>query len=542
MIGRVREPDDTYDVIVFGSGSAGLAAALRTSVGGLKTLVAEKTGYLGGTTALSGAGTWIPANHHALARGVDDDTDQALAYIRAASPPGWQEVEDPLWQRFVEQAPAMLQFLETHSPLRFDLVSEGDPHPQLPGAKSFGRMLTPRPLRRRLLGPLAGRLRPAMLPQIFTYQEALFTDLYRRPLRTSLRLAPKLLWRAVTGARARGFALVTGLVRGCLDGGCEFALDTRLIGLDQDETGRVTGAVVEAGGQRRTIAARRGVVLATGGFEWDRTRLARHFPGPVDYIASPGGNTGDGHDAAEAAGALLARMDQANINPAVPIRYDGRRQGMAMFFHREPNAIVVDRNGRRFFDETTFNFGEILDARDLETGIPVHLPAWLISDADFLKRVPLVRWFSRHDPAWIRRADNLAQLAEQIGLPAPNLTDTVACYNEGCRLGFDPAFGRKALDSPRAKGVGMAQIRRAPFLAIPFNRSFASTKGGPRTDANGQVLRPDGRVIAGLYCAGVAMANPFGTRGIGAGTTIGPNMTWGYVCGTHMIESGEVVS
>ena len=539
MSGR-QVPSDVYDVIVFGSGSAGLAAALRTSTGGLKTLLAEKTSHLGGTTALSGAGTWVPANHHALAQGVDDSAEQALAYIRAASPQGWREVEDVLWRRFVEQAPAMLRFLENHSPLRFDLVPEGDPYPLLPGAKAFGRMLTPRPLRRGLLGTMARRMRSAMLPQIFTYQEAQFTDLYRRPLRVSIRLAPKLLVRLLTGARARGFALVTGLTRACLDQGCAIAFDTRLVELRQDEMGRVTGAIVETGGQRRTIEARHGVVLATGGFEWDGKRLAQHFPGPVDWIASPSGNTGDGHNAAEAAGAWLARMDQANLNPAVPIRYDGRLQGLAMFFHREPNAIVVDRTGRRFFDETTFNLGEILDTRDGDTGAPLHLPAWLVTDADFLKRVPLVRWFSRHDRTWIRRASSLPQLAAQIGVPPANLEDTVSRFNEACGTGVDLEFGRRALAHSGNEGVGLAPIRRAPFLAIPFNRSFASTKGGPRTDADGRVLRPEGSVIAGLYCAGVAMANSFGTRGIGAGTTIGPNMTWGYICGTHLVHAQKL--
>jgi 3-oxosteroid 1-dehydrogenase len=257
----------------------------------------------------------------------------------------------------------------------------------------------------------------------------------------------------------------------------------------------------------------------------------------MDFIASPRSNAGDGHRMAEAAGAALARMDQVNLNPAVPTIYEGHLQGMALFFHRAANAIIVDRNGQRFFNESLFNFGEIIDARDPESGMPLYLPAWLISDADFLRRSPLVRWHQRYRPGWLVQANDLATLAARIGLPSDVLAATVGRFNGFCAKGKDTDFGRTAAlgrEQDRRNRNGLAPIRRPPFIAIPFNRSFVSTKGGPRTNENGQVLRPDGKILPGLYCAGVAMANPFGTRGIGAGTTIGPNLAWGYVCGRHL--------
>lgn len=526
------------DTLVLGTGAAGLAAALTAAVSGLETIIVEKTAWIGGTSALSGAGTWIPANHHARAAGIADSEAAALDYIFAAAPAAWRPVEEGRWRRFVKAAPAMLAFVENHCPLRFTLVDQGDPLADLPGARAFGRMLTPEPLRPAILGPLASRIRPAMLPQIFTYQEILGTDLYHRPFPVGMRLLPRLAWRWLTGARGKGVALIAGLLRGCLDHGARLLMETAATALLRDEaSGRVTGAVLQRDGKTLHILARRGVVIATGGFEWDAERLSRHFPGPLDFVTSPRSNSGDGHRMAEQAGAALAHMDQANLNPAVPKIYEGQLQGMALFFHRAANAIIVDRNGKRFFDESIFNFGEVVDARDPATGAPLHLPAWLIGDADFLRWSPLVRWHSRNKRGWMVQTRDIPALAAATGLPAEALAATISRCNGFCARGRDEDFGRPVAtgaDRDRRRQGGMAPLARPPFVAIPFNRSFVSTKGGPMTDTSGRVLRPDGSVIPGLYCAGVAMANPFGTRGIGAGTTIGPNMTWGHVCGLDM--------
>ncbi len=530
------EPETvTCDALILGSGSAGLAAALAAGVAGLTTIVAEKTSFLGGTSAISGAGTWIPGNRHARAAGIDDSAEDALRYIEAASPPDWDRTEAPLWSRFAAMAPETLDFLEANSPLRFMLVEGGDPFPDLPGARPYGRMLTPRPLAPAILGRAwAARIRPAMAAGLFTYPEIVDPELQHHPVRTSVRLLPRLAMRWLRGKRGRGTALIVGLLRGCLDRGVRLMPDCPARSLIRDEvTGDICGAILQSPNGPMRVIARRGVVIATGGFEWDRERLAHHFPGPIDWIASPNGNAGDGHRMAEEAGGALAHMDQANINPAVPIRYDGRLQGMALFFHRAPNAIIVNRHGRRFFNETMFNFGEKIDERD-QTGSPVHLPAWLIGDQAFLRASPILRRHRRYDPNWMVEAPDIVTLAERIGLPPAELKATVARFNGFCQTGIDTDFGRRTRSSTTSSHpdpIGLLPIGEAPFIAVPFNRSFASTKGGPRTDARGRVLRPDGSVINGLYCAGVAMANPFGTRGIGAGTTIGPNLVWGYVCG-----------
>jgi 3-oxosteroid 1-dehydrogenase len=536
---RHRAPPDidTFDIVVLGSGSAGLAAALTTSAGGLSTAILEKSPMIGGTTALSGAVTWVPANHHARAAGLSDSAEDALDYLRAASPPGWRATEEPLWRAFVDAAPRALTFLEAASPLRFSLCHGPDPLADLPGAKASGRTVTPLPLRRAILDSHARALRPPMLPHLMTNQEAQTLDAFRRPRRSVAILAPRLAWRWLTGVRTSGTALIIGLLRGCLDHGCCVLTDTPAVDLLRDEgTGAVTGVVVAHRGVRRAVLARRGVVLASGGFEWDNARLGEHFPGATDFITSPRTNTGDAHRMAERAGAALAHMDQANLSPAAPIRYDGATQGISLYFHREPNAIVVDRSGRRFANEYHFNLGEIVDERDPNGG-DRHLPAWLISDRAFLARQPLVRRFARVRRDWLVRAGSLAELARRIAVPVDALVDTIARFNGFCASGVDADFHRERVPGGPAVAHRLAAIGRAPFLAIPFSRSFVSTKGGPRTDARGQVLRPDGSRIAGLYCAGVAMANPIGTRAVGAGTTIGPNLTWGFICGESLLAS-----
>jgi len=530
------------DVLVIGSGAAALSAALRAADGGLSVLVLEKSDKLGGTTAMSGAGTWIPANHHALAKGVDDDAAQALAYIEAVSPPDWREPEGELWKAFVEAAPRMLRFLEDRTPIRFELLSEPDPELEAPGAKAYGRMLSPLPLKTSVGGPLAKRIRKSTQPHSLTYEEMIWANFIHKPVRAYRRNGLKILWRKLTGQAAQGSALVAGLLRGCLDAGCIIQPGVRVTELLTDEQGGVTGALATAAGHDLRIEAARGIVIATGGFEWDPELYGQHFPGRPDLICSPDTNTGDGQKMAAAVGAELARMDQMNIAGALPTRYEGRVHGMPLRFQAARHAIVVDGTGRRFGNEFDFNFGEKLLERDPETGAYPHLPAWVIADADFLAHMPVVTTFARNKRGWLIKATTLAALATRIGLPPLALEETVARFNIFDRQGFDDDFDRGGSGFDRlvsGKAGSLGAVARAPFVAMPFNISLMGTKGGPRTNARGQVLRPDGSVIAGLHAAGNVMANPFGTRAVGTGTTIGPALTWGFLCAESLLTDNR---
>lgn len=541
--------DRTVDVAVIGSGAAALSGALAAAEGGASVLVLEKSHLLGGTTAMSGAGIWIPANHHMLAAGIADSPDEALTYIRANAPEGWATDEAPLWRAMVEHAPETLAFLERRTPLRFELVHHPDLYVESPGGKLTGRMVSPKAIALRMAGPWRRRIRGSTLPQLFTYRDFLEGVKLTQSVSGFLRLAPRIAWRWLARRVGMGNALVAGLVRGCLDSGCEIWAEARAVGLLTDGAapteGRVIGVEVETGGRRLAIRATKGVLIATGGFEWNPELRARHFPGEVGLIGSPRTNIGDGQLMAAAVGAQLARMDQANIFPSAPTRYEGERQALPFTELYFPHCILVDRTGRRFTNEGGPNVGVDLDRRDPATGLPVHVPAWRIFDAHYARLNPYGMRLARREPDYLRRADSIAALAPRIGLDPAALQETVARFNGFARAGKDADFARGETawekfytgDAAKPNGNGaLGAIETPPFYATPYHRAILATKGGPRTNERGQVLRADGSRIAGLYCAGVAMANPIGSKAVGAGTTIGPCLTWGYICGRNLLR------
>lgn len=535
--------EDTFDVLIIGSGSAALSAALKVSAHGLTCKILEKSELLGGTSAMSGAGTWIPFNHHAKKAGLADSFEDALSYIRGASPRGWQDKEDRRWTSFIKTAPEMLQFIEEKTPLKFRLTQEPDISPEKKGGKMRGRMLSPQPLSKWTLGKYAGKIRSSTLPHLYTYQEVYDGDLYHRPIWATFRIFPKIVWRLLTRTRAQGSALITGLLRGCLNNGCQIETNSRVLGLIKDDaTSRVIGAVVDVNGRRKYFGAKSAVVIASGGFEWNPEMLLQHFPGELDWLGSPRTNEGDGQRIAAEAGAALDNMDQANVYPAIPTRYEKKLHGLPSIFQAEPNAIVVNRHGKRFVNEYDFNIGLEVDRRDPATGDPVNLPGWVITDSRILHKALPLAWYSRYSPDWIVRAQTIEELASKINVPASTLKATVSRFNEFCNDGKDLDFkrGESAWDTFKAGGDGaLESINKPPYLAMPFNRTILGTKGGARTNEFGQVLTQDNVVIPGLYAAGLAMSNPIGTVAIGPGTTIGPNLTWGYICAKSILAESS---
>ena len=517
------------DVIVVGSGAAGLSAALAAAHDGARVLVLEKSRWLGGTTAMSGAGTWVPGNHHMKAAGIADSAQETIDYIRGNAPPGWEAGEHELWQVLAEQSAPMLKFLEDETPLRFELVNHPDPYAETPGGKPFGRMVSTLPISRALLGRWWNRVRPSVKTQLFTYRE-LVDGVLKNPVRGALSMAPTLLWRLLTARVGAGNALVTGLVRGCLDKGCRIELDAPVHRLVM-EGDQVAGVEATIGGAQRTVRAARGVVLATGGFDWNRELMAKYFPG-LDLTGAPDTNTGDGQVMAAEVGAELAHMDQALISPATFTTYEGRRHAQPLLETYAPHVILVNREARRFVSEGSPALGVAIDERGPD-GKHLHLPAWRIFDSRYAKAMTLSMHFGSKEKGFIRTADTLEALAGQIGLDPAALRATVDRFNGWSKEGVDRDFhrGETVWERFYTKDRALGTVEQAPFHAAPFLYVSLGTKGGPRTDRHCRVLRPDGSVIGGLYCAGIAMASPIGTKSVGAGTTIGPCLTFGYVAG-----------
>jgi len=263
--------------------------------------------------------------------------------------------------------------------------------------------------------------------------------------------------------------------------------------------------------------------------------MATFFPG-IDIIGAPRTNTGDGQRMAAAIGAKLARMDQANISPATFTTYEGERHALPLHETYGPHCILVNSEGRRFVSEGSPSLGLALDQR-ASNGRSQHAPAWRLFDARYSNR--LSKAYAAKDPAFVQSADTIEDLAAKIGLAPKVLRATVDRFNGWSKEGVDRDFhrGETAWERHYSGGDSLAPIEQPPFFAAPFLYASVGTKGGPRTNRHCQVLRADGSVIAGLYCAGLAMASPIGTKGVGAGTTIGPCLTFGYIAGRSIAEA-----
>lgn len=526
---------DAFDVVIVGTGAAGLSAALAASVNGARTLVLEKASVIGGTTAMSGGCIWIPNNHLMARQGLDDSREAALDYIRAVSPDGWHNTEEPLWAAFIDRAPEMLKFVEAHSPTRFDLNRDPDPYAELKGGMTHGRNMSASPIRISQLGEWRDKVRAPTADMRINYGEVIDNSFFANPKRHMPRLLPRLIWRKLIGAHTRGRALTIGLLKGCLDQGVEIWTETSATRLLTDD-GRVTGLEAERNGQAVTLAAAKGVILASGGFEWNKEMMAEHFPGPVEWTASPRTNTGDGQRMAADVGAELDHMDQALVMGVTPVMYEGQVTGQPAADYFLPHCMIVNRHGQRFVNEKQMNIGLAFAEMDPDTGRPAHLPAWRIYDSQFAKRYPHAMP-NGSIPGNRFQADTLAKLATMIDIDADGLVETAHRFSGFARAGVDDEFGRGASTWDRNRGGDpthkpsptLGTIEQPPFYAMPFKASFLGTKGGPRTNERAQVLHRNGEAIGGLYAAGNVMANAFGSKGVGAGTTLGPCLTWGYI-------------
>jgi 3-oxosteroid 1-dehydrogenase len=268
--------------------------------------------------------------------------------------------------------------------------------------------------------------------------------------------------------------------------------------------------------------------------------MAEHFPGPVEWTSSPRTNTGDGQRMAAAVGARLDKMDQALVMGATPITYEGQPHGQPAADYFLPHSMIVNRHGRRFVNEKQMNVGLAFAEMDPETGTPTHLPAWRIYDSQFARKYPHAMP-NKSVPGNYFRADTLEALARQIEVDPGGLVETARNFSDFARTGVDEDFGRGSSVWDRNRGGDpdhkpnptLGTIEQAPFYAMPFKASYLGTKGGARTNERAEVLDHDDNVIPGLYAAGNVMANSFGSKGVGAGTTLGPCLTWGYIAGLN---------
>ncbi len=534
----------TCDVIVLGSGASGLVAAVAAHHHGADVCVFEKSGLLGGTSAISGGIVWMPNNHHMADAGLADSRGDALDYLSSLS---LGHIDSDLAATFVDEGPAAIKWLEEHTPCRFAIV-DGYPdyHPEHPGGKpGGGRSLDNELFDWTSLGEWGDRIRTDS-PRPLTLRET--------PLggATALPAMSVIGERIAAGSVGFGGALVGALVRSCLERGIDLQTEHRAEALLTADDGRVTGVRFSTPTGPVEVNARRGVILATGGFEWNDDLVKTHLRGPMVLAASPATNTGDGLTMAMDAGARLGNMSGAWWVPVTQVPGDQRwgvqRAHLILGERTRPGSIMVNGSGRRFCNEAAnYNaLGGVFHAFDPVSFSYPNQPAWMIFDHQHKQRYDVASAKAGDTtPDWIVSAPTVRELGEALGIDADMLTTTVDRFNISAVNGADPDFGRgqSAYDTFNGdrsfEGVAatLGPLERGPYHAIRIDIGSLGTNGGPRTDSRSRVLSRHGGVIAGLYAVGNAMAAPTGMVYGGAGGTLGPAITFGFIAGRDAAES-----
>lgn len=543
------------DVVVVGAGGAGMTAALAAGTAGHDTLLVEKSGYFGGSTARSGGGVWIPGNYALREAGqVDpDDHEQAMAYLQAI-------VGDavPLERRetYLRRGPEVLDFLRERTPLRFAWVpGYSDYLPEQPGGRPAGRSCEPVPMDASFLGAELERLHPpytkAPANMIVTQADFRRISLGMRTWRGPATMLRVLVKRIVAGLRGRrmyamGNAIVIGLRQGLVEAGVPVAYDTSLDELVLED-GRVVGVRVTRDGQRHEIRARLGVVLGSGGFERNLELREKYQPQPtsVEWTTGSQFNTGAGLLAGIAAGAQTDLLDDSWWGPTIPLP---GRPWFCLAERNLPGSIIVNGDGRRFMNEALPYVEAVHEIYAGEATGVQHVPAWMVIDQRYRNRYLFAglgprqpfpgRWYKE---GVVVRADSLESLAGRIGVPPENLTETVRRFNGFAETGVDEDFHRgdsaydKYYSDPTVKpNPSLHRIDQGPYYAVKIVPGDLGTKGGLVTDEKARVLREDGSVIEGLYAAGNVSSAVMGRTYAGPGATIGPALAFGYLAVEHL--------
>lgn len=542
------------DVLVVGSGAGGLTAAVTAHEAGGNVMVVEKSDMYGGTSATSGGGIWIPCNHLMAEHGESDTPEAALTYLKACI---GDDVSEDRLKAYVKKAPEMLKFLEDKSDIKYTATPYADYLSDKPGSKEGYRTLDPLPMSATKLGKEFLKMRPPHPQTIFggftiTVNEAKkiitrekgWKGIMMR-LMISYRLDIPMRMKSKRHRRlCLGNALVGRCLTSCFKRDIPIWLNSPMKSLITKD-GVVTGAIITKDGKDVQVNTKRGVIMAAGGFEHNAEMRGKYLPNPTDtkWSATPGHNTGDAHKAAMEAGANMTLMDGAWWGPSV--RLPGKDRSRILFAERAlPGIYIVNEKGERFLNEAG-SYDEV--GRQLQAH---PTTSWIVFDRRARVKYgigPLYPTAVHPDAKWndaikavVKKSDTIAGLAEQMGVDPEGLQKTVDKVAKYSETGVDEDFGSGGNAYDRYYGDPsiepnpcLAPLAKAPFYAFPVYPGDIGTKGGIDVDANAQALTEKGSPIAGLYATGNVASSVMGHTYPGAGSTIGPAMTFGYVAARH---------
>jgi succinate dehydrogenase/fumarate reductase flavoprotein subunit len=553
------------DVLIVGSGAAGLSAAVTAAWHGQKVIVVEKDAVFGGATAWSGGWAWVPCNPLAKRAGIIEDVELPRTYLKHEL---GERYDPAMIDAFLEAGPRMVAFFERHTRLQFaDGNAIADIHGDTPGAGTGGRSVIAAPYNGREVGKLLKRLRKTMretsfmgMPIMAGPDLAAFLNLTRSlpaAWHVTKRFGRHLIDLALHGRALQlvnGVALVARLAKSAEDLGVLLWESAPVTSLTQDEAG-VTGAVVKTARGDIRIRARKAVVLAAGGFANDIERRKALFPrtptGHEHLALPPLGVNGDGLTLGESAGGQINSDLHSTVAWAPVSRVTHSDGSIGHFPHiierAKPGIIGVLSNGQRFVNEANGYYDYVTAmVEQAPAGEPVA--SWLICTHDFQRRYGL--GISRPFPipvgpfiqsGYLKSAYTLEGLARVCGIDAKGLQTTVDDYNRHAQTGQDPQFGRGSTPYNRKQGDPrhkpnpcVAPISKGPFYAVKVEPGCFGTFAGLKTNEHAQVLNADGQAIKGLYAAGTDMASIMGGYYPAGGINLGPALTFGYIAGRHM--------
>lgn len=543
--------DREVDVLVVGSGSAGLSAAVTAADAGLETLVIESTEKWGGSSNLSGGGLWMPANPLMATFGASDSVDEALTYMDACIGDAGPASSPERRRAFVESVPEVFRFFERLGVRWTPAKDYPDYYPDLPGGK-IGRAIEVVPFDAKPLGDWMDKSRSSEgLPPV--------------PLKTDDVWLLARAWSTVDGF-IRGFLFVlrtlVGLAQGkklygmgaglvgsfmaiVLRQGTEVLLDSPLTDLVVED-GRVIGAVSKrSDGFSARIKVRHGVVLAAGGFAHNK-EMRERYHGISGYSSAADGNIGSVIQLAESKGAQLDLMDDAWWGLSVP-GLDGDKAMFVLAERSMPFGLIVDQEGNRYLNESAsyVDVGHDMLERDKTVAA---IPSWLIVEARHRRRYLFSAFMQGTKKlkaeGVVRTAETIDELAEVLEMDAGTLRATIDRFNGFALTGVDEDFGRGRTEydnyygDPTVKpNPNLGPLEKGPFTAVQLVPGDLGTKGGLLTDEHARVLDTDGKVIEGLYASGNTTASVMGRTYPGPGSTIGPAVVFGYLAARHIAET-----
>ena len=558
--------DKTVDVVVVGSGAGGLLTALIAAKNRADVLIVEKAAQWGGTSATSGGGIWIPGSDQARAAGFEDNLDDAFRYVRALSAPN---VPDANIRAYVDNAAAMLRWVTANTGVVYTAQPYPDYHAENPGGSVTGfRTHLPETFDGTLLGDdLKTQRFPSPAASLFGYLNWTFAETYQLLYRSkgwARDLAKNLAkywfdWPLRLSSRkdrrlTLGNALTGGLRVALNQAGVPLWLNTPLEELVRED-GRVVGVVVTHQGRRMRIAARKGVVLAAGGFDKNQAMRDAHAPlyRNAQYSGGVTSNTGDGIRAGMAAGAATMNLHSAWAAPVFHV--PGEDRGRLVTIERAlPGCIMVNQKGQRYLNEAASYHivGQQMARRHAEFGDAS--PSWMVFDARYRHLFPMGPLLPLV-PDWLQSAGvrkilkkgrTIDELARAIGVDPATLSVTINRFNAGAAEGRDEEFRRGEAAYDRMYGDYRHQpnpclrpLTEAPFYAMPIYPGDIGTNGGLKTNARAQVVDDEGHAVAGLYAVGNTTASSMGESYPGAGVTLGPAMTFGYLAAREMTGAND---